>query len=76
MNGDSVTLTLSKQQALVLFEWASNLDSTKHEIFQHPAEEKVIWDITAQLEKALVEPFAPNYRVLLDNARIYIDQNH
>lgn len=69
MQTDDITLKLTKQQALVLFEWLSNADTLEPSIFRHPGEEKVLWKLQGQLEPALTEPFAANYRELLAEAR-------
>jgi hypothetical protein len=66
---DEISLRLSKVEALVFFEWLANLDSPKAHPFSHPSEEKVLWKVEGQLESALAEPFAPNYRELLARAR-------
>ena len=62
---DTVTLSLSRNQALVLFEWLSNLDDKECSEYDHPAEERVLWRIQGQLESTLVEPFDPDYCAIL-----------
>ena len=69
MSEGAVLLTLSKAEALVLFEWLASLDESQMPPFAHPSEEKVLWKVEGQLESVLVEPFAPNYRELLTQAR-------
>jgi hypothetical protein len=69
MSQSEVSLTLSKAEALVLFEWLASLDGSKMPPFNHPSEEKVLWKVEGQLESVLVEPFAPNYGELLTRAR-------
>jgi hypothetical protein len=69
MSDGEVLLTLSKSEALVLFEWLASLDASQIPLFAHPSEEKVLWKIEGQLESVLPEPFAPNYRELLTQAR-------
>lgn len=73
MSDDEVSLRLSKAQALVLLEWLANLDSLQTPPFSHPSEEKVLWKIEGQLESILAEPFAPNYKDLLSQARRTVD---
>jgi hypothetical protein len=36
---------------------------------EHQAEQRVLWEIEAQLEKALVEPLQPDYAALVSAAR-------
>lgn len=67
---ENVYLTLSKNEALVFFELLSRLKEKENkELFENPAEEKVLWSIEAELEKSLSEPFSPNYLEILQKAR-------
>jgi hypothetical protein len=64
---ESVTIALSADEALLLFEWLAKLDVSR--TVQDAAAQRVLWAIEATLEKALVAPFAPNYDELLAAAR-------
>jgi hypothetical protein len=64
-----VTLTLTADQALVLFEWLAREDRKGALPTEHRAEQSVLWEIEAQLEKTLVAPLQPDYEVLLAAAR-------
>lgn len=64
-----MTLELSDDEALVLFEWICEIDKREHEVYSHPAEQRVVWAIEALLEKALVAPLDREYERLLDEAR-------
>jgi hypothetical protein len=63
-----MTLPLTQDEALVLFEWLANFNKREHE-FDDQAEQRVLWDLEAMLESELVEPFSPNYRDLVAAAR-------
>lgn len=67
------SLSLSSDEALVLFEWLSERSAGVKLYDEHDrpisAEEFVLNRILAQLEKALAEPFDPAYRELLASAR-------
>jgi hypothetical protein len=69
MADPDLTLALTRAEALVLFEWLAHLDQTCTMSFQHPAEERVLWRLEAQLESMLHEPFDPDYRERLSAAR-------
>ncbi len=70
MESNEVTITLNKDEALVLFEFLSRFnESDNKEIFQDQTEEKILWVIEGQLEKILVEPFMPNYQDIIQEAR-------
>lgn len=64
-----ITLNLSRDQALVLFEWLSRFNAADGKRFEDQAEERVLWDLEAALESAIVEPFSVNYDELLAKAR-------
>lgn len=69
MADEKVHLDLSKEEALVLFEWLSRFNKSDETKFEDQAEQRVLWDIEGMLESTLVEPFAPNYDELLVRAR-------
>jgi hypothetical protein len=73
MTPDKISLTLSKQEALVLFEWLAKVEPMGTTVFQHLSEEKVLWKIQGQLESTLQEPFAPNYDDLVSQARADVE---
>ena len=69
MANDKVRLEISREEALVLFEWLSRFNKAEDVIFADQAEQRVLWDIEAMLESTLVEPFDPKYDELLEAAR-------
>ena len=71
-----VLITLNKDQALVLFEFVARFNETNHKVlFEDQAEQKMMWLIQRQLEKVLVEPFMPNYKDIVKEARNKIRDN-
>lgn len=67
---DEISLGLSRDQALVLFEWLARTGAGEQPaVFEDQAEQRVLWDLEAALEKHLVEPFKSGYRELLEAAR-------
>jgi hypothetical protein len=63
-------LTLTKYEALVLFEFLSRFNQLENpDIFEDQAEQKVFWKLEGQLEKQLVEPFKPGYKAIINEAR-------
>ena len=66
---DKVSFELTRKQALVIFEWLTELDEQEEPNYGHPAVQRVVWQIQSQLEKLLSEPFASNYKELLEEAR-------
>jgi hypothetical protein len=66
---EPVTLTLSRDEAIVLFEWLHRLNAEESRRFEDQAEERVLWNLEASLESTLVEPFKPEYDDILAAAR-------
>lgn len=64
-----MTLELSDDEALVLFECLARFEDGGALPLQDEAERYVLWRLEGQLEKALVEPFRPDYAELVDAAR-------
>ncbi len=65
-----INLTITKDEALVLFEFLARLNQTKRSnIFDDQSEQKILWIIEGQLEKQLVEPFRPDYKDIIKEAR-------
>ena len=61
-------LRLSGDEALVLFEWLANFNASKA-TFADQAEQRVLWDLEAGLERHLVSPLRDDYDALLAAAR-------
>lgn len=69
MSESEIVIRLSQAEALVPFEWLSRLDSSDSPAWKEAAEERVLWRVQGQLESVLVEPFQPNYKELVAEAR-------
>ena len=66
----NINLTVTKDEALVLFEFLARFNQTEHkDIFEDQAEQKTLWILEGQLEKQLVEPFRPDYKDIIKEAR-------
>jgi asparagine synthetase B (glutamine-hydrolysing) len=66
---EKVTLELSNEEALVLFEWIKRFNEKENQEFEDQAEERVLWNLEAMLEKNLKTPFEEEYKKLLKEAR-------
>lgn len=64
-----VTISLNKDEALVLFEFLSRFGEENNLKIEDQSEERVLWNLCCDLEKVLVEPFQKNYRELLLKAQ-------
>jgi hypothetical protein len=66
----TVRLQLTANEALVLFEWLHRVDDQVAALgIEDPAEQGVLWDMSACLERILVGPFDDNYQQLVCDAR-------
>lgn len=62
--GDRVVgLQLSRDEALVLFDWIHRIEDQRRfrQVVDNSAEVVALWSLSAVLEKALDEPFDPTY---------------
>ena len=66
---DPVSLTLSRAEALVLFEFLWRFSEGQHLEIRDPSERRVLWDLLADLEGVLPEPLAHDYKEQLRSAR-------
>ncbi|WP_421806432.1 hypothetical protein [Flagellimonas sp.] len=70
MNSKNVSIQLTKEEAIVLFEFLGRFneidDSSR---FEDQSEQRVLWDIECILEKELSEPFQADYLEIVNNAR-------
>ena len=69
MRVDHVELRITKDEALVLFEFLSRFGSTDELSLQDQSEERALWNLLGILEKSLTEPFDSEYAALLAAAR-------
>nr|WP_309694705.1 hypothetical protein [Armatimonas sp.] len=64
-----VALTLSRAEALVLFDFLTRFSTDGTLTIQDQAEECVLWDMCCDLESMLAEPFSTDYVESLQKAR-------
>ena len=57
---DPIDIALTKDEALVLFEFLSRYAETDRLNIEDSAEQQALWNLTCLLEKALTEPFSSN----------------
>jgi len=69
MSKEEVQISLTKDEALVLFEMLSRFSETDKLTIEHQSEERALWNFNCLLEKELVEPFKSEYAELLQAAR-------
>jgi hypothetical protein len=66
------TLSLTEDEALVLFEFFARFDDTDQLAFAHPAEYIALLRLSEQIDKTTSAMFMPNYSELLTGARARI----
>jgi hypothetical protein len=66
---NNITITLSHDEALVLFEFFSRFQDTDDFTLRHNAEFVSFQRIAAQLDKSISDMFKPSYPELLHAAR-------
>ena len=66
---EHVTLQLSRDEAVVLFDWLARFNAQEGKRFEDQSEQRVLWNLEASLESVLAEPFKPDYEQILAAAR-------
>jgi hypothetical protein len=71
MTENGVTITLTRDEAIVLFEFLTRYSDDSGELrIVDQSEQRVLWDIHAMLESALPEPINnPSYEERVARAR-------
>jgi len=69
MMEDNVRIKLSRDEAIVLFEFLSRFQEQESLGIVDQSEKRALWNLQATLEKDLTEPFSANYLDLLEQAR-------
>jgi hypothetical protein len=69
MQSTRVKLELTSDEALVLYDWLTRFNQRDDANFADQAEERVLYDLEAMLEKVLVAPLQSDYAELLAQAR-------
>ncbi len=69
MVNKNISVEITKDEALVLFEFLSRVAENNELQAEHSSEEKVLANILCSLEEKLVEPLEDNYLELLNAAR-------
>lgn len=69
MSKEEVNIKLTKDEALVLFEFLSRFSDKNKPKIEHQAEERALWNLACIFEKELVELFEKEYGELLESAR-------
>ncbi len=70
MANEGVTISLTDDEALVLFELLHRWEDTGQiSPPQHQAELTALWNLSALLKRTLQQPFSPEYGQLVTHAR-------
>lgn len=64
----AVSVELTPDEAVVLFEWLHRSENAGHVIAPSAGEQIALWALSCALESALVEPLAENYGELVQAA--------
>jgi hypothetical protein len=69
MSSKKVTIDLTGDEALVLYDWLTRFTRRDDMHVTDQAEERVLFDLAAMLEKALITPLQADYAQQLARAR-------
>jgi hypothetical protein len=69
MRSKKVKIEITNDEALVLYDWLTRFNQRVDTSFADQSEERVLFDLEALLEKALVAPLQSDYANALAQAR-------
>ena len=69
MSSPKITIQLTGDEALVLYDWLVRFNQRDDPCFADQAEERVLFDLEAVLEKTLIAPLQSDYAKQLAQAR-------
>ena len=72
MQSKRVKIELTSDTALVLYDWLTRFNQRPETAFADQAEERVLFDLEALLEKTLVAPLQADYADRLAQARLHV----
>ena len=68
MKEEPITVELTSDEALVLFEWLHRSEDVGHVLTPSAGQQIALWALSSVLESALVDPLAENYDDLVRDA--------
>lgn len=72
MNDKNISLTLTSEEALVLFEFLARYSDSDRLSITDDSEQRLLWNLTCQLERNLVDLFDSDYQDRVQKARDYL----
>ena len=69
MDNESLKIEITKNEALVLFEFLSRYSDTDILSIKHAGEKQALLNLACTFEKTLPEPFSSDYKKTLESAR-------
>ncbi len=69
MGKEKVKIELTKDEAIVLFEFLTRFSANKKLNVEHQSEQRALWDLQCFLEKELSEILSTDYYKILSRAR-------
>lgn len=64
-----ICLELTEEQAIVLFEYLSRSNTNDSTQIEDQSEQRVLWNLESDLERALPAVLSPDYKKILREAR-------
>lgn len=68
-SNDKIALTLSRNEALVLYDFLARFEDSDTLSIQDQAESRILWNLCSDLERSLTELLTADYFALLQEAR-------
>ncbi len=65
----NLTVTLTQDEALVLYDFLQRFSTSGSTTLEDQAEERALWNLCCLLEREMIKPFSDNYSKSLEVAR-------
>jgi len=66
---ETINLEITKEEAVVLFEFLSRFSDKDIISIEHQSEERALWNLHCTFEKIINEAFSGDYKKALESAR-------
>ena len=66
---EDVVIKLTKDEALVLFDWLARFNETENQAFEDQAEQRALWNLECYFERELAEPINSDWDGIIAAAR-------
>ena len=75
MAAGDVSIVLSRNEALILFNWLASFEERGLQSACDGAEQSILWKVEGRLESSLIDIFADNFGERVEQAKRFVTEN-